>query len=200
MGSVRQRNLAARSVIFTLAGSFGFILLMAIAAPPAFACSCANLTPADAAGRADVVFTGVVISFKVAHPNAPSTSSMDHVDVGFQVEAVLKGSVAANQQVRTAASDVSCGFPFEAGQRYTVFGQLQGTTVMVDLCNGTTAGRLESRGSPAETRLKVSVAPFEITEVDKALLPSAWPWIIAIGGTVLVALAIVIARARLVRR
>jgi hypothetical protein len=105
--------LAVRWVIFTLVCSFGVILLMAIAALPALACSCAvNLTPADAAARADVVFTGVVTSLKVSHPNAPITSSMDPVDVGFQVEAVFKGSVVANQQVRTAASDTSCGFPF----------------------------------------------------------------------------------------
>jgi hypothetical protein len=185
-----------------LAGSLGFTLLMAIAALPAFACSCAvNLTPADAAARADVVFTGVVTSLKVSHPNAPITSSMDPVDVGFQVEAVFKGSVVANQQVRTTASDASCGFPFEVGQRYTVFGQRQGTTITVDLCNGTTAGGFERPGSPAETRFPVSgAAPIEVTEVDRALLPSAWPWIIAVGGTLLVALAIVMARARLARQ
>jgi hypothetical protein len=198
---MRRRNLPLRWAIATLAGSFGFTLLMAMAVLPAFACSCAvNLTPADAAARADVVFTGVVTSLKVSHPNAPITSSMDPVDVGFQVEGVFKGSVVANQQVRTAASDASCGFPFEAGQRYTVFGQRQGTTVTVDLCHGTTAG-LEPPGSPAETRLRASgAAPIEVTEVDPALLPSAWPWIIAVGGTVLVALAIVMARARLARR
>jgi hypothetical protein len=188
-------------VIVTLVGSFGFILLTAIAALPAFACSCAaNLTPADAAARADVVFTGVVTSLTVSHPNAPITSSMDPVDVGFQVEAVFKGSVVANQQVRTVASDASCGFPFETGQRYTVFGQRQGTTVMVDLCGGTTAGRLELPGSRADARLLVSGAPpLEVTKVDRALLPSAWPWIIAIGGTILVAIAVLIARARLAR-
>ena len=190
-----------RRAIGTLAGSFGFTLLMAIAALPAFACSCAvNLTPADAAARADVVFTGVVTSLKVSHPNAPMTSSMDPVDVGFQVEAVFKGSVVANQHVQTAASDATCGFPFGVGQRFTVFGQRQGTTVMVDLCNGTTTGRIESPGLRADARLQVSGAPLEITEVDRALLPSAWPWIIAIGGTTLVALAILIARARLARR
>lgn len=112
-----------RWAIVTLGGSFGFTLLMAIAAIQAFACSCAvNLTPADATARAGVVFNGVVTSLTVSHPNAPITSSMDPVDVGFQVEAVFKGSVVANQQVRTAASDVSCGFPFEAGQRYTAAG------------------------------------------------------------------------------
>jgi hypothetical protein len=189
-----------RWAIATLAGSFGFTLSMAIAALPAFACSCAvNLTPADAAARADVVFTGVVTSLKVFHPNAPITSSIDPVDVGFQVEAVFKGSVVANQQVRTAASDASCGFPFEAGQRYTVFGQTQGTMVTVDLCNGTTAGRLAPPGSSAATPVQVSgAAPIEVTEVDRALLPSAWPWII--GCTVLVALAIVMTRSRLARR
>jgi hypothetical protein len=173
---------------------------MAIAALPAFACSCSvNLTPADAAARADVVFSGVVTSLKVFHPNAPITSSIDPVDVGFQVEAVFKGSVVANQHVQTAASDATCGFPFEVGQRFTVFGQRQGTTVMVDLCNGTTAGRIEALGSRADARLQVSGAPLEITEVERALLPSAWPWIIAAGGAVLVALAIVITR-RLARR
>jgi hypothetical protein len=126
---------------------------------------------------------------------------MDPVDVGFLVEAVFKGSVVANQEVRTAASDASCGFPFETGQRYTVFGQRQGTTVMVDLCGGTTAGRLELPGSRADARLLVSGAPLvEVTEVDRALLPSAWPWIIAIGGTILVAVAVLMARARLARR
>jgi len=185
-----------------LVGSFGFILLMAIAVLPAFACSCAaNLTPADAAARADVVFTGVVTSLKASQPNAPVTSSMDPVDVGFQVEAVFKGSVLANQQVRTAASEASCGFPFEAGQRYTVFGKRQGTTVMVGLCTGTTAGRIESLNSGADASLQVTGAPpLEITEVDRALLPSAWPWIIAIGGTILASVAILFARARPARR
>lgn len=179
----------------TLIGTGGLAVAMLLSVAPVFACSCAaELSPAQAAQQADVAFTGVVISLKLSHPNWPLTSSMDPVDVKFRVDAVFKGTVALSQNARTAASDASCGFPFEAGQRYTVFGRLYGATVVVDLCNGTRAGSIDSLavGLPART-------PAQVTAADQAFLPPAGTWIVGLASIVLLGLGLMIARRKFSR-
>ena len=112
-----------------------------VLAPAASACSCAPATPAEQLARADVVFTGTLVSREVLRPDPVTSRSDDPVVHVFAVETVLKGSPAAQQTVVSAASSASCGLELPGDGPFLVVatappdalaGQLTAT-----LCGGT---------------------------------------------------------------
>jgi len=114
---------------------------LAYAPSTALACSCVGLTRPDYAQQATLVFTGTVRRVDV-HSGPLVFSSMDPIDVGFDVESVYKGKVTETFQVRTRG-DASCGYTFVVGRRYTVFPRLTNEQLEAGSCNGTVEGAID---------------------------------------------------------
>jgi hypothetical protein len=98
-----------------------------------FGCSCTPPPPPAAALRAsDIVFTGIVIGseapgYRPAVRNGDTTmviSSGDMVRYTFEVLCMWKGAVADTLEVYTARGGASCGYPFEVGKAYLVYGRI----------------------------------------------------------------------------
>jgi uncharacterized OB-fold protein len=94
----------------------------AIAAPgTAYACSCAAPPSVeDELSRKTAIFSGTVT--KVIKPdNGIIDSSIDRVEVTFDVENVWKGELTKQAKVYTAIGSESCGYvQFKEGGRYLV--------------------------------------------------------------------------------
>lgn len=112
-------------------------LIVAGATQSAWACSCAGAGDAEYFESAEVVFTGVVVERTSHPPEGPYGSSGDPIDFTVDVESMLKGRVDDPAVVRTAVSGASCGFSFEVGKRYQIFGEREGDVVHASLCSGT---------------------------------------------------------------
>jgi len=114
---------------------------LAYAPSTALACSCVARTRPDYARQATLVFTGTVT--RVDAQSGPLVfSSMDPIDVVFDVETVYKGGVTETFQVSTRG-DASCGYTFVVGRRYTVFPLLTNERFEAGSCNGTVEGAIE---------------------------------------------------------
>ena len=111
----------------------------------AHACSCgapAGASPQDLVRQglrsSDAVFAGEVTG--IDRPRL-MTSSSDPMSVTFRVAEAWKGAEGETVDVKTAVSDVSCGYPFDKGDSYLVFAS-KGTTygdgdLEVALCGST---------------------------------------------------------------
>ncbi len=96
---------------------------------PAFACSCSEPNPvSEDLKRSDAVFMGEVL-----HVRTEQTGSA----VEFKVDRAWKGVSTENITVVTADSGASCGYNFEEGKEYLVYGLGKDPT-SVSLCSRTT--------------------------------------------------------------
>jgi len=119
-------------------------LVLSVLAPSiAMACMCMPLTKPSYAHQATLVFTGTVTGVDV-HSSPPVYSSIDPVDVTFDVETVYKGAVTRTFQVVTVAGDASCGYRFIVGRRYTVFPWHVDEKLHAGLCTGTIEGAINA--------------------------------------------------------
>ena len=120
----------------------GLLLLTGwVLAPSASACSCAPATPAEQVERADVVFTGTLVSREVVHPVPGVVGSDDPAVHVFAVDAVLKGTASAHQEVVSADSSASCGLDLSGDGPFLVHatdppGGPEGR-LTANLCGGT---------------------------------------------------------------
>jgi hypothetical protein len=105
----------------------------------AYACSCAESSPADAYADADAVFTGRLVQRSVDHPDWPTVSSADPARHVFDVEVVLKGTAHHRQAVFSSADGASCGLELDGEGPFVVFAQQVEDRYRADLCGGTTA-------------------------------------------------------------
>jgi hypothetical protein len=80
------------------------------------ACTCLETPFRTAYTQSDVILLGEVLGVESAAPDYPHA-----VWATIRVEAVWKGTTAAEVRVLTAASGVSCGYTFEPGMRYLVY-------------------------------------------------------------------------------
>jgi len=129
--------------------------LLPLSIHPAFACSCFEGTPEQQVSRADAVFTGTATIITITHAHAPLFSSDDPLEAVFQVETVYKGPLGDRAIVRTVANNVSCGYAFKPGQRYTVFAQSREGTLSTHLCSGNVVGSID----PARYSLQAGLHP-----------------------------------------
>ena len=114
---------------------------LAFAAPPALACSCMPFTKPDYARQATLVFTGTVTRVDVR--GGPLVrSSINPVDVVFDVDTVYKGAPAKTTTISTVVDSASCGYEFQTGRRYTVFPSLQEGKLQAGLCHGNVEGEI----------------------------------------------------------
>ena len=117
---------AARTALILALAALG----LHFGAAPASACSCIELTPAEAFERADAVFVGEVTAFKIKS-GLFGKSSIDPTTVVFTVNEVWKGPRQESITIRTVRSEVSCGFEFETGREYLIYAR-DGQTGLCD--------------------------------------------------------------------
>ncbi|MFQ1002095.1 hypothetical protein [Modestobacter sp. SSW1-42] len=98
-----------RRLLVLLLGASVLLTAGWVLAPPASACSCALQSSAEQVERADVVFTGTLVSREVVHPVPGVVGSDDPAVHVFAVDTVLKGTASAQQEVVSADSSASCG-------------------------------------------------------------------------------------------
>jgi hypothetical protein len=112
--------------------------LMMLAAPVAqvMACSCAQMTRAEALSNADIAFVGVVVA--IDDPSVgPMVSSGDPLRYSFAVEEAIKGELSGTVGVLSARSGASCGMEFALAQRWRVFAHVDETGhPQSHLCSG----------------------------------------------------------------
>jgi LPXTG-motif cell wall-anchored protein len=105
-----------------------------VAAAPAAACSCAQLTKPQLGRAANVVFTGRAVSVAVSRQQLVAT---------FVVQIGFKGAVPDTVAIITPSSAGSCGYRFEQGGLYTVFAARSAGHLTTSLCSGTTVGKID---------------------------------------------------------
>lgn len=90
-----------------------------VVAAPASACSCAPQTTQQYFERADAVFTARLVSRE--EPRGTVTSSADPAVHVFAVDAVFKGTAAAEQEVLSPVSGATCGLELTGDGPFVVF-------------------------------------------------------------------------------
>ena len=120
------------------------VALFSIDPSAAVACSCAQQSKPQLVENATLIFTGTVAgtSQPFSFTRACSQSSLDPINVAFDVETVYKGDTARRTTVETAMSGASCGAHFEVGKRYTVFATVSSGRVETNLCRGNELGEI----------------------------------------------------------
>jgi hypothetical protein len=145
----------------------------------AAACSCVELTDAEAYDFADVVFTGALVEINT--PEGDIVVSNDPERFVFDIDQVYKGVAQTRQSVVTAREGASCGLEIGGPGPFVVFARLEDDSltsgavegeVYSSLCSGTrplSAGALPaSFGTPS--------APVTVpTVADASAAPSSNP-------------------------
>jgi hypothetical protein len=96
----------------------------------AYACSCRPPgTPAEELNQSDAVFLGRVVEV--------NAGSGDSTTVTFDVSNVWKGQITRTSILVTPGSSASCGFTFEQGKDYVVYGRMNEGSLNTNLCSRT---------------------------------------------------------------
>jgi hypothetical protein len=121
------------------------------------ACSCLFEPLPQAVSSTDYIFVGTILSRRDTPPHpSGSISSMDPAYFAVTVERTLKGVPLSPTTVVTARESASCGYPFQEGTRYLIFGSRS---------TGTAGGR-----SPAESEVATNLCTRTTDqEVDEAV-------------------------------
>lgn len=107
-------------------GAFG-----AFGSEKAYACSCAMFESyVDALETSSHVLDATVVAVK-------EKNQQQDLDVTLSVTAVWKGEAEHEMHVVTSSNSASCGYAFEAGQRYAVFANEYDGELHVSLCSAT---------------------------------------------------------------
>lgn len=105
---------------------------------PAYACSCADASPARAAADAEVIFVGTLLdSVRVRRPAG-------YHQLRFSVARVHKGTAYAEQVITAHAEPASCGFDPERGSSWLIFARMEpqgaGEDLVLRLATGSCSG------------------------------------------------------------
>jgi len=132
-------------------------------AGPAWGCSCATGSDADAFARAHAVFVGEVVDYGPP-PQGDVMSSADPATWTFEVSGVYKGEVTSTQEVVSEVDGASCGLEIPQRGEFVVFATKGGFAIesgegqyYAGLCGGT---RSTSAG-PLDVEVTMS-APIEV--------------------------------------
>jgi hypothetical protein len=123
-------------------------LLGALVDPqPAFACECSVITTARAARQADAIFRGTVTDLHDVGRGEDART-----DIRFQVDAVYKGSVYADQVVASPRDSAACGLTPTVGSSWVIFAvegiQGSGNETVLRLVTDTCRGNLPDVSPP----------------------------------------------------
>ena len=132
--------------------------LVMLAAPTTrvLACSCAQVTQAEALRHADAAFVGVVAA--IDDPGVgPPVIGGDVLRYTFAVESELKGELASTIGLFSSRSGASCGQEFALAQRWRVFAYVDETgRLQSGLCSG---NELLAEGAPIPQQAPSSIMP-----------------------------------------
>lgn len=176
---MKQKVLFSVVILLALAVSFGG------AVEPCFACSCIMPgAPQEEMARSSAVFQGKVIEVRSA-PAGGMVSSMDPVEVIFEVSQVWKGPEYTRLSVKTALSSASCGFEFQAGQEYIVYASGDEGGLETGLCTRT---RTLADGGEDVQALGAGVVPTldnpDIQPAETGGIPTQYAVLLAAAGVV----------------
>jgi hypothetical protein len=137
------------------------LLLLTLLAPAAPACEAParctcieRLSMESARTAADAVFLGTVTSVReVTERSGDGAHAVVSREVAFSVDAAWKGLAAREVLVYTGTGAGDCGFPFEVGKRYLVYGYGDDDRLGTGVCTRTggaaEAGKeIEALGAP----------------------------------------------------
>ena len=135
--------------LLTGLSSMALVVLGLVALLPDCASACSCMLPPGAErelDRSSAVFAGEVVDFE----NTPNTTMMEGTTfkiiggnaatatVSLRVSEVWKGSMHETVQLATVPNDgVSCGYPFEEGQKYLVYADEGQRGLKVGGCSAT---------------------------------------------------------------
>lgn len=197
--NVRGQWIAAVLVVLGLA----VFVVPLVAAPPAYACSCASFTDKQYFERADLVFTGTLVD-REEPPSGGTVSSADPVTLTFEVERVYKGSAVRDLDLTTARSSASCGLELEGRGPFLVFATDRGG-LTAGLCDGSRPLNKKipasfGEGTPARPLSTSEPAPTSSRETAPAEEDGPPSWIYPAGVAVLLGAALAGAGALWARR
>jgi hypothetical protein len=109
--------------------SFSFFIFLAILPAKVDACSCGMETPDQNFEKADVVFTGTVLSV---------TKAGREFRVDMLVDTAYKGTSKSRLTITTSHDSGLCGYTFAGQTRYLVYAKEVDRKINVTLCDGTT--------------------------------------------------------------
>jgi hypothetical protein len=160
-------------------------------ARPAYACSCAQASPAQHFSGADAVFTGRLVQRSVEHPGWPVISSGDPARHVFEVEVVLKGTAHHRQAVFSSADGAGCGLELDGEGPFAVFARQDDGRLRADLCGGTTAltpqlhSELAALSGAGSGRLLPGASPDSSWWTPPRLIGAGATGLVGAGGLVL---------------
>jgi len=157
------------------------VLLFLTGAERVAACSCASEELDQAVLRADYILVGTILSPRDTAPDSHGIGNdTDPVYFAVEVERMLKGEHSSPAIIVTNRISESCGYPFEQGTRYLIFGYraegtLPGLTQQQDmirthLCTLTTAENVDALATKVEallTRQPVSSSEASNKKIDE---------------------------------
>lgn len=177
-----------------------FAALLVLPTSPAWACSCVDLTTAQAMAHADVVLAGTLE--EVAEPRGLSepSSGAPAQSYRFAVSEVYEGSASATNWVGSAKDGASCGLEgLEPGREYVVFAQERGDTLWASLCGGTGAAT-SGLVSEVEAVAGPGRDPVSAGSVGASAPTGEGAWQVPLVGGLLLALVLAGALVVVVRR
>jgi hypothetical protein len=139
--------------------------LIAIDTRSARACSCAVQTPEQAFAGSTAVFLG--IAREIAQTPIPSSFG-PLLEVEFEVSRVWKGDVTLTQVVVTPTGSTVCGFGFQTGRAYLVYGNRNDSGLWTSICSHTRATDLAA----GELGLGPGSEPTEIPDASASDAPA----------------------------
>jgi hypothetical protein len=105
------------------------VLLVTCMFALSLSCSCLPLSMDDQHKASNLIFVGRVME------TLPSTNNKQ---VRFKVAHVYKGKNTPTITITTASDSAMCGYNFETGKDYLVYGTTKNRTHSVSLCSRTT--------------------------------------------------------------
>lgn len=115
------------------------VLLFISGTSTLLACDCDGRPTFETSFKnSDMIFTGEVITIK-PH-NVVKTSAVEtysEVLVEFRITAMYKGKKVKRVEVITAVAVATCGYPFEEGRQYLVYGNSESDRINVSYCSRT---------------------------------------------------------------
>jgi hypothetical protein len=139
-----------------------------VVAQPAHACSCSSTPPPlEALREADfvavvrvesVAWAWRVYAWSLVQAAADALGAEDELyeypnrRIGVEVVELLKGRPLAARALYTTWGDGDCGFPFEDGALYLVYGHEHEGAVQVNICSRTRAFDAQARAEVALLR------------------------------------------------
>ena len=179
---------------------------------PAYACSCAALTPEQYVDNADIIVIGTVVRLietteEFPTPEEKPDGQIPDVDAAVQVERYLKGSTPVEIEVDDPPSGGTCGFLEQEslGQRYLLFLTGETSPLQTHLCSGSTPLVDTPHVQQFLQEVQAITGPGTLPPTDSA--PPAdesgggTPWLaIAASAGILAAASALLLRRRLTRR